>query len=155
MKKVFKKIGQVIVGAAALASILAGRAMATGIDPTSIGTSENPALAGAEAARASGMPADLIGADGVFTKITNTILYAVGIISVIMLILGGIRYVVSGGDSKKVTDAKNTIMYALIGMAIVALSSVITAFVSNAIKDAQSPSSNIINKTIAKEIYEK
>ena len=133
MKKVFKKIGQIMVGAAAAATILAGRAMATGVDPTSIGNSDNPALAGAEAARASGMPADLIGADGVFTKITNTILYAVGIISVIMLILGGIRYVVSGGDSKKVTDAKNTIMYAIIGLIVAILSYAIVNFVISAV----------------------
>ncbi len=133
MKKVFKKIGQVIVGAAALATILAGRAMATGINPANIGNSENPALAGAEAARADGMPAELIGTDGVFTKITNTILYAVGIISVIMLILGGIRYVVSGGDSKKVTDAKNTIMYAIIGLIVAILSYAIVNFVISAV----------------------
>ena len=133
MKKVFKKIGQVLVGAAAAASILAGRAMATGVNPGAISNSENPALAGAEAARASGMPADLIGADGVFTKITNTILYAVGIISVIMLILGGIRYVVSGGDSKKVTDAKNTIMYAIIGLIVAILSYAIVNFVISAV----------------------
>ncbi|MBQ3464723.1 hypothetical protein IJH15_00665 [Candidatus Saccharibacteria bacterium] len=78
-----------------------------------------------------------------------------GVISAIFLVYGGISYITSAGDANKLQKAKNTIMYALIGMAIVALSSVITAFVSNTIKDAQSSSSNIINKTIAKEIYEK
>ena len=64
---------------------------------------------------------------------TNTILYAVGIISVIMLIYGGLRYVISGGDSKKVTDAKNTIMYAIIGLIIAILSYAIVNFVINSI----------------------
>lgn len=130
MKKALKKVGQAIVGAAAVATLLAGRAMASS---SFINEYDNPALAGAEAARATGMPAELVGADGVFTKITNTILYAVGIVSVIMLILGGIRYVVSGGDSKKVTDAKNTIMYAIIGLIIAILSYAIVNFVISAV----------------------
>jgi len=128
MKNTFKKISQILTGVAATATILAGRAMATNAT-----MSTNPALAGAEAARGSGMPSELVGANGVFTKITNTVLYAVGIISVIMLILGGIRYVVSGGDSKKVTDAKNTIMYAIIGLIIAILSFAIVNFVISAV----------------------
>ncbi len=127
MKQTFKKIGQVLTGAAAMVTILAGRAMAT------INNYENPALAGAEAARGNGMPENLIGVDGVFTKITNTVLYAVGIISVVMLIIGGIRYVISAGDSKKVADAKNTIMYAIIGLIIAILSYAIVNFVITAI----------------------
>ena len=84
-------------------------------------------------ARADGMPADLIGPNGVFTQITNTVLYIVGIISVVMLIYGGLRYVISGGDSKKVTDAKNTILYAIIGLIISILAFAIVNFVINAV----------------------
>ena len=69
---------------------------------------------GAEAARCDECPRDLFGDNGVFKQVTNTILYIVGIIAVIMLIIGGIRYVTSGGDAKKVTDAKNTVLYAII-----------------------------------------
>ena len=68
MKNTLKKAGQILTGAAAAVTILAGRAMAT------INDYENPAQAGAEAARGNGMPADLVGVDGVFTKITNTII---------------------------------------------------------------------------------
>ncbi len=53
----------------------------------------------------------------------------VGIIAVIMIIIGGIRFVVSNGDSNKVTTAKNTIMYALIGLVLVAMAQVIVKFV--------------------------
>jgi len=126
MKNIIKKAGQALTGAAAVVTLAAGRVMAAT-------NYENPALAGAEAARADGMPAELIGATGVFTRIANTVLFAVGIISVIMLIVGGLRYVVSGGDSKKVTDAKNTIMYAIIGLIIAILSYAIVNFVINAV----------------------
>jgi hypothetical protein len=87
---------------------------------------------GANAARGDDQPADLFGTAGVVTQITNTILYIVGAISVIMLIYGGLRYVISGGDSKKVTDAKNTVLYAIIGLIIAVLSYAIINFVIRA-----------------------
>lgn len=128
MKKFFKKAGQVFTGAAAAVTLMAGRVMAA-----EAGTANNPAQAGANTAKGSGMPSELVGVNGVFTRITNTVLYAVGIISVIMLIYGGLRYVISGGDSKKVTDAKNTIMYAIIGLIISILAYAIVNFVINAV----------------------
>ena len=97
---------------------------------------------GAEAARADGMPYDLIGPDGVFTQVTNTVLYVVGIVSVVMLIYGGLRYVISGGDSKKVTDAKNTILYAIIGLIISILAFAIVNFVINAITGSSNTAAN-------------
>lgn len=54
----------------------------------------------------------------VFKTVVNVLLYVIGAISVVMLIYGGIRYTISGGDSSRVTAAKNTIMYALIGLVI-------------------------------------
>ncbi len=53
----------------------------------------------------------------------------VGIISVVMIIVGGIRYITSGGDSGKVTSAQNTVLYAVIGLVVVALAQVIVKFV--------------------------
>ncbi len=53
----------------------------------------------------------------------------VGIISVVMIIIGGIKYITSGGDSGNVTSAKNTIMYAVIGLVVVALAQIIVKFV--------------------------
>ena len=93
---------------------------------------------GAEAARCDGCPDNLFGNDGVIKNITNTVLYVVGIIAVIMLIVGGIRYVLSGGDAKKVTDAKNTILYAIIGLIIAILSFAIVNFVINALPSGNS-----------------
>lgn len=130
MKSVFKRLGQIIATAAIAVVLFSGNVMA---EVSTI----SPAQAGAEAARGDGMPTELIGNDGVFTKITNTILFAVGIISVIMLIYGGLRYIISGGDSKKVTDAKNTIMYAIIGLIVSILSFAIVNFVINAVGGQQ------------------
>ena len=92
---------------------------------------------GAEAARCDGCPSDLFGDTGVFKQVTNTILYIVGIIAVIMLIVGGIKYVVSGGDSKKVTDAKNTVLYAIIGLVIAFLAFAIVNFVISALPTSE------------------
>ena len=88
---------------------------------------------GAEAAKCDECPSDLFGDTGAFRQITNTILYIVGVIAVIMLIIGGIKYVISGGDSKKVTDAKNTVLYAIIGLVIAVLAFAIVNFVISAL----------------------
>ena len=88
---------------------------------------------GAEAARCDGCPENLFGDSGVFKQITNTILYIVGVVAVIMLIIGGVKYVISGGDSKKVTDAKNTVLYAIIGLVIAFLAFAIVNFVVSAL----------------------
>lgn len=121
MKKFAKNILQITTGICTAATLFAGKAMAMTIQE------------GAEAARAEGMPAELIGVDGVFTNLSNIILGVVGALSVIMLIWGGLRYILSGGDSKKITDAKNTILYAIIGLAIAFLSYAIIRFVLNAL----------------------
>lgn len=53
----------------------------------------------------------------------------VGVVSVIMIIVGGLKYITSGGDSGNVTSAKNTILYAVIGLVVVALAQFIVRFV--------------------------
>ncbi|MDO4712981.1 MAG: pilin [Candidatus Saccharibacteria bacterium] len=54
----------------------------------------------------------------IVTQIINIMLYIIAILSVIMLIWGGIQYTTSGGDSNKVTSAKNTILYSIIGLVV-------------------------------------
>lgn len=67
--------------------------------------------------------------DGIFKTITNVMLFLIGAVSVIMLIIGGIRYVVSGGDSTAVTNAKNTILYAVVGIVVAILAYAVVNFV--------------------------
>lgn len=69
------------------------------------------------------------GNTGIFRTIVNVILFLIGAISVIMLVVGGIKYTVSNGDSNDVTSAKNTIMYAIVGLIIAILAFAVVNFV--------------------------
>lgn len=63
------------------------------------------------------------------SQIINIFSVVVGIVAVIMIIIGGFRYITSGGDSGNVTGAKNTILYAIIGLIIVALAQFVVKFI--------------------------
>ena len=65
----------------------------------------------------------------IVTTIVNILSWIVGVVSVVMIIIGGFRYIISGGEQKSVTDAKNTILYAIVGLIIVALAQIIVHFV--------------------------
>jgi hypothetical protein len=67
--------------------------------------------------------------DTIITTVINIFSLVVGVVSVIMIIIGGLKYITSGGDSGNVSGAKNTILYAIIGLVIVALAQVIVKFV--------------------------
>ena len=71
------------------------------------------------------------GFNKLLTEIINVVSVIVGIIAVIMIIFAGFRYITSGGASDKVGNAKNTILYALIGLVVVALAQLIVKFVLN------------------------
>ena len=62
-------------------------------------------------------------------QIINYFSIIVGVIAVIMIIVGGLRYITSGGESGKVGSAKTTIIYALVGLVVVALAQLIVHFV--------------------------
>ncbi|HSW85244.1 MAG TPA: pilin [Candidatus Saccharimonadales bacterium] len=68
--------------------------------------------------------------------VTNTISAAVKILSIItgaaaiiMIIYSGLRYITSGGDSARISSAKNTLIYALIGLAIAVLAQLLVTFI--------------------------
>lgn len=65
----------------------------------------------------------------IIATVVNIISIIVGVIAVIMIIWGGLKYITSGGESGKITSAKNTIIYALIGLVVVALAQFIVHFV--------------------------
>lgn len=62
-------------------------------------------------------------------NIVNTLMLLLGAISTIMIIIGGFRYVTSNGDSNQIAAAKNTILYAVIGLVVAILASVTVNFV--------------------------
>lgn len=81
---------------------------------------------GASAAQPSGSVSSL---QANIRNITNTLMLIVGVIAVIMVIIGGIRYALSGGDENGVKTAKDTILYAVIGIVVAMLAYAIVNFV--------------------------
>ena len=72
----------------------------------------------------------------IFRIVTNVLLFIIGAVSVIMLIIGGFRYVTSQGDQTQVQSAKNTILYSIVGivvaiLAYAAVNFVISSFVKS------------------------
>lgn len=71
----------------------------------------------------------IAGPDGVLSKITNIVALVAGIAAVIMILVGSIRYITSGGDANNAKSAKNTVLYALIGLVVIVIAKIIITFV--------------------------
>ena len=84
---------------------------------------------GVQAARGTGVPDNLFGDAGIVTTATNFLLFIAGALAVIMLIWGGLRYAISGGNAAAVTAAKNTVLYAIVGLIIAFLAFAAVNFV--------------------------
>jgi hypothetical protein len=69
------------------------------------------------------------GIDSILRKVIQIFSVIVGFVAVVMIIVGGIKYITSGGDSGSISGAKNTIIYAVIGLIIVALAQVLVHYV--------------------------
>lgn len=68
-------------------------------------------------------------AENFIASLINVASVAIAVIAVIMIIYGGFRYVTSAGNESSITAAKNTIIYAVIGLVIVAVAQVVVNFV--------------------------
>lgn len=66
---------------------------------------------------------------GIIKTIVNILLFLVGSIAVIMIVIGGLKYVTSNGDQNAITSAKNTILYAIIGIVVAVLAYAAVNFV--------------------------
>ncbi len=95
---------------------------------------------GAECVKPTNSATNLFGENGVFITVTNVLLFVIGAVAVIMLIIGGVRYVVSAGDQAAVTGAKNTIMYAIIGIVVAFLAYAAVNFVSSQLQSSTTES---------------
>jgi Type IV secretion system pilin len=94
---------------------------------------QNPLQSGADCSHANGTSNNLFATNGVFQTVANTLIFLVGAVSVVFLIIGGLRYVISNGDSKQVEAAKNTILYAIIGIVVAVIAFALVQFVINAL----------------------
>lgn len=99
---------------------------------------------GANSAKGVDQAATLFGSAGIFTTLSNVMLFVVGAISVIMVIIGGLRYVISGGNTGNVAAAKNTILYAVVGLVISIMAYAIVNFVIGSFSpDAMAGGTNV------------
>jgi hypothetical protein len=123
-----------------LAMPVAIPAMASAADTVcgagSIGDSISKGANGAASSNATSTCADQtsVNDDGLAKlgrKVVNLFSLVIGIIAIIMIIYGGFRYITSGGASERVGNAKNTLIYAIVGLIIVALAQIIVHFVLN------------------------
>lgn len=67
--------------------------------------------------------------NGTITNVTNVLLFLIGAVAVIMLVIGGFKYVTSNGNADQIKSAKNTVMYAIIGIVVAIMGFAIVRFV--------------------------
>jgi large-conductance mechanosensitive channel len=96
----------------------------------STGESKNAACAGIGGTTPDGKcKVDGPSLNNIIATVVNILSVVVGIVAVIMIIVGGFNFITAAGDSSKVSTAKNTIIYAVVGLVIVALAQFIVQFV--------------------------
>lgn len=86
--------------------------------------------------------AEAVSFDSALANVVNTLLFVIGAVSVIMIIYGGFRYVTSAGEASAVKSAKDTIMYAVVGLVIALVAWGIADFVINALTGSTTPSTS-------------
>ncbi len=77
---------------------------------------------------------DTTGLTNIVKTVINILSLIVGLTAVIFIIVGGFKFVTSSGDAQKVASARNTIIYAVVGLAVAALAQFIVAFVLSKVK---------------------
>lgn len=76
----------------------------------------------------------LTGSNGLLMRITFIIAVIAGFTAILVIIIAGSRYITAGGDSKKATDARNALIGALVGLAIISFASLIILFIISRIE---------------------
>jgi hypothetical protein len=77
----------------------------------------------------TGSHCDSSGVSSLLSTIVGILSYVVGAVAILMVIVSGFKYITSGGDSAKVGNAKNTLIYAVIGVAVAALAQLMVHYV--------------------------
>lgn len=73
------------------------------------------------------------GLNGVITAVLNILSAVIGVAAVVMIILAGFKYITSGGDPSGVKSAKDSLIYAIVGLLVVAMAQTIVRFVLHAV----------------------
>ena len=131
MKKLLQQISQAMLLIPVM--VLGITLVPSTVSAAECSTDELSISCGADCAAGNGQATSLFGSEGIFRKVTNVLLFLIGAVAVIMLIIGGIRYVISGGDQAQVTGAKNTILYAIVGIVVAFLAYAAVSFVTTSL----------------------
>ncbi len=99
---------------------------ATTLLPAAVFAAESAQCTGARAAGGVCGGTDL---EGKITSVVDVLFYIAGALAVLVLVYGGIRYITSTGDPRRIQAAKDTIIYGIIGLVVVILARMIVAFV--------------------------
>ena len=86
------------------------------------------------------------GVDSFISGVVKIISYIAGIAAIIAIIIAGLKYITSGGDSNKVASAKNTLIYALVGVVVAVLAQLLVNFAFTTANDAANPPQNNSNQ---------
>lgn len=128
-----KRLRHYLIGTALLLAVVAVPLMATtsadAAPVTHFADSVADACKGIGMTTSGGGCGDSSGLNNIIKQIIYVLSAVVGVAAVIMIILSGFRYVTSGGDASKVSAAKSSLIYAIVGLVIVALAQVIVHFV--------------------------
>lgn len=76
----------------------------------------------------------VVGSGGVLTRVVDILGVVAGVMAIIVIIFGGIKYITSGGDPGKTANAKNTIIYGIIGLLVVIFARIMVGIVVSRIK---------------------
>lgn len=103
------------------------------LDPACAGFSasdpEAPTICKDNQTKQSTTDNSIYGKNGIIGKVVQLLAILIGIVAVIMIIIGGLKYVMSSGNPESINSAKNTILYAIIGLIVAVLAQFIIVYV--------------------------
>ncbi len=124
-----KKMRQIINAVVLSIALLAPVALATPVHAQLFPGAKEEACKGANLGGNCDTAAAEVQVNTVLQNAIGILSMVIGVISVIMLIIGGFKYITSSGDPNNLNGAKNTILYAIVGITVAALAQVFSRFV--------------------------
>lgn len=75
-----------------------------------------------------------VGANAVLSGVLNIVYIVAGVVAVVVIVVSGLMYIASNGDSNRIQAAKNALLYSIIGLVVVVMAFAITGFVIGGVK---------------------
>ena len=136
MKSIFQKLSVLTFGLAVFLSLTTGALGYSVVALADAGSNASAvcngvALAGGTTCNAKGSKEANNTVTNTIGSIVNVLSWIVGVVAIVMIIIGGLYFVISSGDATKTARARNTVIYALVGLIVVAAAQGIVHFVLN------------------------